>query len=211
MHGSEQVCIYRSDADQLEIALNMMSRYRHKKGFTLIEVVVALFIFALLMSSVSGVFANAFLGYKAARSSQRDTENAQYAMNAMAKELRTSSIAASSATAVRFYDYSQDICFAYRIQNGNLEVASVTPSDLALLPLAADKLDFCENPPGGMGPYTIVTTGVVTGNFSVIASVPAPASSVGKVTISLQIAEGTKHAARLQTTASLRDYSYTGI
>jgi prepilin-type N-terminal cleavage/methylation domain-containing protein len=183
-------------------------RYRYKKGFTLIEVVVSLFVFALLMASVSGIFANTVAGYKAARSSQRDTENAQYAMNAMAKELRTSSIASSSATAVRFYDYSQDICFAYRIQNGNLEVASVAPSDPTALPLALDKLNFCLS--ASIGSYTIVTTGVVTGNFSIIASTSAPAS-VGKVTISLQIAEGTKHAARLQTTASLRDYSYTGI
>jgi hypothetical protein len=31
------------------------------------------------------------------------------------------------------------------------------------------------------------------------------------VTIVLQIAEGPKHVAHVQTTASLRDYDYTGL
>lgn len=187
----------------------------YKKGFTLIEVVVALFVFTLLMSSVAGIFSGTFSGYMAARSSQRDTENAQYAINAMAKELRTSSIASPAAAGtvsmVRFYDYSQDICFSYRIQNGNLEVASVAPSDPTLLPTAADKLNFCVSPPGGMGAYTTVTTGVVSGSFVVTPSSTAIPASVGKVTIALRIAEGTKHEARLQTTASLRDYGLTGL
>lgn len=189
-----------------------IKRYQYKEGFTLIEVVVALFMFSLLMSSVSGIFANTFLGYKAARASQRNTENAQYAMNAMAKELRTSSIASSTAAAVKFYDYSQNICFSYRIRNINpsesyLEVASASPTPIP--DTAAAKLSWCNL--ASLGSYTIVTTGVVTGNFSVIPSSAVAPVSVGKVTISLQIAEGTKYAARLQTTASLRDYSYTGI
>lgn len=190
--------------------IKMRSRSR---GFTLIEVVVALFVFTLLMSSVAGIFSSTFLGYQSARSSQRDTENAQYAINAMAKELRTSSIAnpttPGAGPSVRFYDYSQDICFNYRIQNGNLEVASVAPADPSLLVTAADKLAFCSS--ASMGAYTTVTTGVVTGTFVVTPSSAALPISVGKVTVALRIAEGTRHEARLQTTASLRDYGLTGL
>jgi prepilin-type N-terminal cleavage/methylation domain-containing protein len=182
---------------------------RKMKGFTLIEVIVALFIFSLIMSSVASIFANTFAGYKAARGVQRDTENAQYAIGIMTKELRTSSIASSSPTMVRFYDYSQDICFSYQIVPNNLVVAKVAPSNPDALETAAAKQSWCRG--ASVGTPVAVTTGTVTGSFSVVPSNASAPVSVGKVTISLRIAEGTKYAAQLQTSASLRDYGYTGL
>lgn len=187
---------------------------KKQRGFTIIEVVMSLAVFLIVMVATSGIFSSIFSGYKNTKSIQRDTENAQYALNVMAKELRTSSIAtpaiAATVSAVRFYDYSQNICISYRISGSNLEYASIAPTGAVLITLdtAAKKLNFCQT--ATLSAYTTVSTGIVTGSFVVTPSTVGSVS-VGKVTVALQIAEGTNHAARIQTSMSLRDYNYTGI
>ncbi len=189
------------------VAAVSLLRRGHMFGFTLIEVMVAMFIFLVLMTAASAVFSGAIFGYRNARAVQRDTENVQYALNAMAKELRTSSIVDSSSVFVRFYDYSQEACILYRISGGNLEASRVSPAAPSTLSVA-QKIAFCQA--AILPAAEIVSTGVVTGVFIVISSSATPVS-VGKVTASIQIAEGPKHIARLQTTVSLRDYGFTGL
>ncbi|MEA3323384.1 MAG: prepilin-type N-terminal cleavage/methylation domain-containing protein, partial [Patescibacteria group bacterium] len=65
---------------------------KNKKGFTLIEVIVSIFIFAIMMTSISGIFARQISSYKQTRIMANDLENAQFALNYVAKTLRTSSI-----------------------------------------------------------------------------------------------------------------------
>lgn len=173
------------------------------KGFTLIEVMVALFTFLLIMSAASQIFTKAFAGYKDTKAVQRDTENAQYALSVMAKELRTSSIVNPSGSlvssqSVRFYDYSQGVCFQYRINASELQVARASASGAGSCASAS------------LGTYTAVTTGTVSGRFIVTPSTTSP-KSVGKITLSLDISEGSSHTAHIQTTASLRDYGYVGL
>lgn len=176
------------------------------KGFTLIEVTVALFVFLTIMTALSETFVSSFSGYKNARAVQRDTENAQFAMNLMAKELRTSTVVSSTVSKVRFYDYSQSTCFEYEIASDELTVAKkavAAPTD-PLNP-SADCLSG-----GFSAPSPIVEAGTLTGQFVVTPSAKAP-KSVGKITVSLQISEGPNHKANIQTTSSLRDYGYIGL
>lgn len=174
---------------------------RPRQGFTLIEILVALFIFTLLMVTTSQIFASAFSGYQATRAIQRDVENAQFAIGILVKELRTSSIVSGSATRtyVQFFDYSQNRCFHYRISNGALEVSRVSVSDRA----ACNSRNFSSSP------FTAVTTGTVTGFFRATPSTTT-GPEVGKVTVSLDIQEGVHHV-QIQTSASLRDYGYIGL
>ncbi len=173
------------------------------KGFTLMEVLVSMFIFSLMMASVAQIFVTAFSGYRSTRAVQRDIDNAQYALNIMAKELRTSTIVNPAAgalvarTDIQFYDYSQSKCFRYRIAGGNLQVASAADPDIAAC--TARVLD-----------PTTISTGVVTGTFRVTPSDSSPAH-VGKVTVSLDISEGSAHHARIQTSVSLRDFGNIGL
>ncbi len=67
-------------------------KYNIKKGFTLVEVIVSIFIFAIMMTSISGIFARQISSYKKTRIMANDLENAQFALNYVAKTLRTSSI-----------------------------------------------------------------------------------------------------------------------
>ncbi len=192
------------------------------KGLTLIEVLVALFVFAIIMVAASQIFAKAFSGYRNTRATQRDVENAQYALNLITKELRTSTVVGPlnppfprRSNYVKFYDHSQGKCFYYRINSSSLQVASATVSG---------GIPECRS--RNFTTFSTISTGAVTGSFRVTpscSSVLAPpacttdigggigAKRVGKVTISLDISEDTTHRARIQTTASLRDFGNIGF
>lgn len=189
-HNPQDICLFVKQASY--------------KGFTLIEVVVSVFIFAIIMMAVSQIFISAFRGYNYARAVQRDLETAQFSINTLAKELRTSSVVSAPGvqTFVQFIDYSQDICFRYQISGSNLQVAKVSVSG------SSDKFTDCLLSGVGSSGYTTISTGTVTGTFYVEKSSPTTgAKKVGKVTLSLVISEGS-HMARIQTTASLRDFGY---
>lgn len=174
--------------------------YSRQRGFTLIEVLLAMSIFSLMMVSVSQTFARAFSGYRSTKVLERDLESTQFALNIIGKELRTSSVVAptgvdQSSQSVQFFDHSQNKCIKYRINNNNLEVARV------------DALDVPACAAMTLASFTAISTGTVSGVFRVTssASVGGPATRVGKVVISLDIVEGVHHA-YIQTTAALRDF-----
>ena len=181
-----------------------------RRGFTLTEIMVAMFIFSLMMTAVSQIFAAAFSGYRNTRAITRDLENAQYAINVMGKELRTSTVvsAGGAVQLVKFFDHSQDRCFSYRINASALQVASAASGGVTA-PSAAP----CDTMAFAAGAYKTITTGTVTGSFQVTpsATVGGPPTTVGKVTIALDISEGASHHARMQTTVSLRDFGNIGL
>lgn len=198
--------------------MNLLTRTFYN-GFTLIEAVVALFVFLIIMLSLSSTFTQSFSGYKNTRAVQKDVENAQFALNLMAKELRTSTIVSSGGTKkiVKFYDHSQSICFEYKIDEDNdeLTVSQTGVIDEGDDPSSFDPITACSG--GGFSsPQSLVkienTGGKLEGNFVIVPSdknvVP---KKLGKITISLQISEGPKHTANVQTTSALRDYGYIGL
>lgn len=174
------------------------------RGFTLIEVMTALFVFALVMAGTSQIFGSAFTEYRATRTLQQDIENIQYTINIMAKELRTSSVvsAAGNKSSVQFYDHSQEKCFLYRISSGALQM------DSAASPGGVSQCNGMT-----LSSFVTISTGTVTGSFQVTpsATVGGPPTRVGKVTISLAIAKDATHFAHIQTTVSLRDFGNIGL
>ncbi len=66
--------------------------FKKRKGFTLIEMMISIFIFAIIMTSVASIFAKQVSVYKKARIIESDLENAQFALNYVSKTLRTSSV-----------------------------------------------------------------------------------------------------------------------
>ncbi len=183
------------------------------KGFTLIEVMVSLAVFLIIMLAMSQTFTQSFAGYRNVKAVQRDVENAQFALNLMAKELRTSTVTIPSSGSlvnvktVRFYDYSQNTCFEYQID----DVANqLTVKKKLVGTPSGDPSADCDN--GGVWSTStpMAKAGILTGRFIVTPSTQTP-KSAGKITISLQISEGPNHTARIQTTSSLRDYGYIGL
>lgn len=168
------------------------------QGFTLIETVVSTFIFVLTIAAVSQIFTQSFSGYRYEKTVQGDLESAQFTINTMAKELRTSSIASSSSSSVKFIDHSQGMCFDYEITGTTLTVASQNG-----VTTVAD----C----GSYGSPVVVARGIVGGKFDVTESRSSGPQRIGKVTVSLQIGTGATHQANIQTSVSLRDYGNVGL
>lgn len=180
---------------------NIWHRQSKKKGFTLVEIVVSLFIFSILMISIAQIFTEAFSGHRYAKNLQRDIENIQYLSGILSKELRTSTIvdpngSQEGVTSVQFYDYSQGLCIQYRIRGTDLEVAK----ENAASPVACNGMNLSN--------FTVASSGTLSGSFDVIPSSASP-RTVGRVTFTLRLQEGA-HSAVVQSTVSLRDYGGEG-
>ncbi len=182
------------------------------RGFTLIEVLVSVFVFLIVMTAVTNTFTNGFSSYKNTKIAQKNLEDAQFALNLMAKELRTSTVVSPGSTlpqpVITFYDYSQLLCVRYRIdafrnlQRGSISVAA---SDIAsdCTTAIADSSFGMKNMNAGNINY---------GRFLITPSVTGATPRFGKVTVTLDINQnGTTQHAYIQTTVSLRDYGFVGL
>jgi len=144
----------------------------------LLEVMVAVFIFSLIMIAASYIFVKAFQGYRNARAIQKDLENAQYTMNLMAKTIRTSSIISSGTDYVRIFDYSQTAgngCIEYRFNNSEnkIKAGSTHTTDKA----------SCT----GSTSITLSDLSNVYVDKAVFSVVKSESGKVGKVTISMKV------------------------
>ncbi|HHH12381.1 MAG TPA: type II secretion system protein [Candidatus Moranbacteria bacterium] len=180
-------------------------REKQKRGFTLIEMLLSIFIFSVLMLTVAGIFGNAIAAYKYAKGTQRSLEEAQFAMNRIAKTLRTATVKSSgSAKAVEVYNYSEGKCVRYEITSaGEVTEKKVSPP-----------ADF--DPVTGSCPsFSAVPATVLAKNllyaetmFSVQVSAPQSAGRIGMI---FTVKRGTEKPVSLQTSVSLRDYEVSGL
>ncbi|MDO8529621.1 MAG: prepilin-type N-terminal cleavage/methylation domain-containing protein [bacterium] len=187
---------------------------KNTKGFSLIEVIISILIFVLIMTAVTMIFVNFIAAYRSAKIIQKDIESAEYAMNLMAKNLRTSTVVSGSgdSTSVKFYNYSDNgKCISYRIQGAKLQAASANdPGDSE-----PDKKAWCKDRAdlSSYSDLTSVSSVYATRlNFYVVSSNGNP-KIVGRVTILMEICEDSdcKDKASVQTSVSLRDYQEVGI
>ncbi len=181
------------------------------KGFTLLEVVIALAVFSIITLGTIQVLAQGTKSYRNTKTVQSNLERAQFVLNAMAKELRTSSVVQSSiggtVSTITFFDYSQGRCIQYRADESAGTVAkrshAFSSSDPDTDRTSCLGYIFTET-------YETVVSGLTDQMFSVDVSTPPPTPHVGRVTAVFVI--GTSGAATaVQTTVSLRDYNYNGI
>lgn len=191
-------------------------KFFHKKslrGFTLIEMIISLGIFSIIALAVAGTFASGFSTYKETRALSRNVESAQFAVNTLAKLLRTSTIVEPTTATwdnrIIFYDNSSSRCFQYRVH------ASAGLSTLQARWFPAIDKALCQNGSSSFpAAFTQVTSGFVTGGFKVVPTVGSPnIPSLGRVTLVLSVKENatTTREARVQTTVSLRDYKEVGL
>lgn len=177
-----------------------------RKGFSLLEVIVALSIFTLIVTSLTRVAGSSFSGYTKARQFQQDLENAGFAMDNMAKVLRTSTVLSSAngtATTIQAFDYSQNKCVEYRFASNNLQIGFGSGGSAAD-PSACDFTGISRN--------NVIAGVVQGGSFSIAPSLNTSGSEeVGKVTIALRVGENATNTANLQTSVSLRDYANVGL
>lgn len=183
-----------------------------KKGFTLVEALVAVFVFSLVMISVVSIFSKFVVVQKRSRAVQQNMEDAKYAMELMSKTIRTSSVVSCNGAAtcpattnkIEIYDYSQGMCIVYSFSGGKIQSGSANPAT------AGDK-NSCSF--GSIALNPIVGNTINQMNFGVDQTVSG--TKIGKVTISMTICSdsgcgGTVNdLVNIQTTVSLRDYQET--
>ena len=175
---------------------------KKEKAFTLVEVVVAMFIFVIVVVGSTTIFASIFKAYQTSKHLQSNLENAQYAMSLMSKTFRTSSVVAVAAdnSSVTVFNYSRNECVRYGF-SGNSLVKETSP---------ASGLGTCATT--AFSTNDVMTSGTVTGKFYASKSVKkgTPGAKVGRVTITMNIASGNRNV-NIQTTSSLRDYGVSDI
>ena len=185
---------------------------RHQQpAFSLLEVVVSLAAFSIIMLGTIQIFAQSTRSYKQTKVVQENLETIQFALNTIAKELRTSSIVASSVGAVTstitLYDYSQGRCIQYQADETgggsfSKRFRAFSNPDPNVNRVSCAAYTFSET-------YDPLFTGLTVQTWYIDPSTPMPNPHVGRVTIALTV--GTASPASAQTTVSLRDFNYIGI
>jgi type II secretory pathway component PulJ len=203
------------------------------KGLSLIEVITSIGVFSLMMVTIAGIFGSSISSSRSNRVIERNIENAQFVMNEMAKELRTSTVVDTNLTFdnsgagtfaspgisnhIQFFDYSQSKCIRYRTDtvNGNFVIKRAVPSVATADPTACASAT--------MDVEQIMTTGDVVPSFRVVTSfdgkdiatgvIDTRNARVGLVTMVFVVKEkaAATQSVTLQTTVSLRDYAKSGI
>lgn len=165
-----------------------------KSGFTLIESMIAIFIFSLAAAMLSGAFSGFFKTYVDAKKTQRNTESSQFAMNVMAKTIRGSIVSTnfvdnSSVDNILVFDNSRSTCVVYKYIGGVLKSASSNGTDIA---------SCVATPPNSF--FDLTGAGEIT-SLSFYGK-KSTSGLPGKVTISMGVDGGV--AAQMQTSVSLR-------
>lgn len=168
---------------------------KDRKGFFLLEMIIAMAIFSLVIVAVVATFASIVKTQKRTREIQRNVESAGTAMEVMSKTIRMSSQTAdySGGKEIRLYNNSQDKCISYKFNAGDLKVSEE---------LGHNGTTDCTIP--GTYPVSSYSTLIpgASGLFSVTTTRSSSPKRMGKATILVNL--GQNH---LQTTVSFVDYS----
>jgi prepilin-type N-terminal cleavage/methylation domain-containing protein len=170
---------------------------KQPKGFSLMELIIAMFIFVLMITVAVSVFANVVKTRKDTRSLQKNLEAGRTAIELMAKNIRMSSglTTFNASHGIRMFNNSQDRCIVYNFTGGDLKTG--------LGPIGNTNC-------GGVSAGNDVIDGGVSGSFVVV---PTDIGSgfgdsdqdIGRATININIGSGFSQE-HLQTTVSFRDY-----
>jgi len=105
-------------------------------GFTLIEVVIALAIFSFIIGGIISFSVNSVKASQKSQAIQEATDNARYAIDDLAKKVRTSSGAkivspggeVNSGLNLFFVDNKTLVKYCYGFDNGEMQVAKIVPA-----------------------------------------------------------------------------------
>lgn len=171
---------------------------KHPKGFTMIELIVSMFVFVVIVTASAGAFTSAFTARQKAREMQRNLEEARTAIDMMSKNIRMSTKLrpAGTQSTIYMFNNSQEKCVSYTFSGGKL-YSNIYPTSDA--PESAS-YPTCASTVG----TTSMISGDVSGRFLVVPNSESP-ETIGKVTIKMETTVGDS-TERIQTTLSLRDY-----
>lgn len=167
------------------------------KGFSLLEMITAIFIFSIAITLSVSIFIGAFNSRGKSKEIQQATEDVRFAIEIMAKNIRMSTIDNKDNNRVYIFNYSQNKCIKYEFTGGDLKTGEVSLSSR----LDGDgNIINCKDQ--SYSDQNMIKSGSLEkGLFFAVSSTE---TSVGKVSILIKVA-GSPNA--IQTTISLRDYA----
>lgn len=187
-----------------------IAKINKKRGFSLIEVIVAMFISTVIILSVTAAFASAFRAQKKAREVQKSIEEAKATLEYMAKIIRMSSNIKEldGGASVHMYNKSTNQCVKYSFDSNGKKISSQTCAvdeddvkDLDKGPCYY-KVGFDEKPCSSDSSYG--TSVYITNSDINDAQFFVSVADIKRVTIRMEMEEDEN--AKLQTTVSSRDY-----
>lgn len=202
----------------------IIMKYKNNSGFTLIELLVAVFVFAILVLAVSGVYLAFSKAQSRTKASQQLLNDAQYALELMAREVRNDSIYDYTPTVAdcnAILDGNYDTCLLLKRGNGELVAFTVYEPYQSLVYVIFDcneDYSACSYADAfnrtNLLSYSLNEARVTDLNFYIEPTSDPYESGINqqsKVTISMEVTydslrtpEQVSH--RLQTTISARDY-----
>lgn len=170
------------------------------KGFSLVEMMVAMFVFSLVMVGVVASFAQVVKLNHTSKRIQQNLEDVRFVFNRITKTLRTSVVVSSSGIqdSIQIYDYSQSKCFFYSFAQGVFRETSKSK------PVAeANEKTWCRDYNFGVGSAVAGSSDTtLNGSFFVL---PSSATQAGRITMRATITR-LGISSTIQTTASLRNF-----
>lgn len=186
---------------------NFMNKSKNKlKGFSLLELLISIFIFTLIIVTSISVFAGVVLARQKNRVMQKNLEEGRTALETMAKNIRMSRKLTTNGTTdqIVMFNNSQDRCIAYFFDS--------TDKSLKTEQAAPDGSPSEDDYPDCSGVTVIndpiIPSDNITGSFDVVETNSDSSLGdikIGKATIRLTIGSGDQ-AQNMQTTVSFRDY-----
>ncbi|MFZ2226847.1 MAG: prepilin-type N-terminal cleavage/methylation domain-containing protein [Candidatus Moraniibacteriota bacterium] len=166
-------------------------------GFSLIEMLISVFIFTLIVTVVTFAFSKAFFSSQKTRVVQRNIEDGRIAIETMAKNIRMSKKLVATESTIKMYNNSQDKCIAYVFLNNKLQIVMYDAEGSTSDPTCADPT---------MSNAVDLVSANITGSFHVDETSTASPKRIGRATILVNIGTGTDMQ-HIQTTVSFRDYA----
>ena len=178
------------------MAKKIIKNNKKYQGFSLLEVLIAMFIFTLMFTASISVFSEVFSARQKAREIERNIEDARTAIDLMAKNMRmsTSLKKVIGEETVYMYNTSQEQCISYKFEGKELKISQANPAG------ADDK--NCDPSHVAYGSFNPITSDNVSGKFVITETKTSSPKIIGKATVNMEINE----SINVQTTVSFRDY-----
>lgn len=147
--------------------MKKFKKHKNESGLTLIELIVAIGVFGLVVTMAVGIFVVALISQRRIVSLRNIEDNARFALESMAREIRTGKNFGGSVNSLSFTNAKSESVI-YRLNNKSVEKSSNGGSNYSAVTgpeVMVDYLNFYllgQAPGDGLQPRVTITIGVTS-------------------------------------------------
>ncbi|MCX6813274.1 MAG: type II secretion system protein [Candidatus Azambacteria bacterium] len=146
---------------------NIKNKLKDKRGLTLIELIVAIGVFGLVVSMAFGIFVLAIVSQRRIIALRNVEDNARFALESMAREIRTGKNFSGGAGSLSFTNAKGELVI-YRLNGGIVEKSSDGGANYSAVTGSETTVNYLnfylmgQAPGDGLQPRITVTMGVAS-------------------------------------------------